>query len=106
MKLVLLKSKISKEFPLEEGSNLIGRWDPDDGAFPEIDLDDVDDNARVSRKHAVVEVKGSVAVVEDLGSANGTSVNTDEKLAVGQKVTLKDGDEILFGGVLLQFKTK
>ena len=104
MKLVLLKSPSVREFPLEEGSNLIGRWDPDGGAFPEIDLDDVDDNARVSRKHAVVEVTGNVATVEDLGSANGTSVNIDDKLAAGKKVTLKDGDEILFGGVLLQFK--
>ena len=28
-----------KIFELEQGNNLIGRWDPDTGAFPEIDLD-------------------------------------------------------------------
>jgi pSer/pThr/pTyr-binding forkhead associated (FHA) protein len=49
------------------------------------------DNVGVSRRHAVIKVGDGRAVVEDLGSANGTFVN-------GQKITsheLRDGDEIL-----------
>jgi pSer/pThr/pTyr-binding forkhead associated (FHA) protein len=48
------------------------------------------ENAGVSRRHAVIRVKGEQVFVEDLGSANGTFVR-------GEKVTsqeLKDGDEI------------
>ncbi|RPI09521.1 MAG: FHA domain-containing protein, partial [Zetaproteobacteria bacterium] len=48
------------------------------------------DNAGVSRRHAVIRVVGDNAILEDLGSANGTFVR-------GQRVeeyTLRDGDEI------------
>lgn len=49
------------------------------------------DNVGVSRRHAVIRWSGDCAVVEDLGSANGTFVN-------GEKITsheLRDGDEIV-----------
>jgi pSer/pThr/pTyr-binding forkhead associated (FHA) protein len=48
------------------------------------------ENPGVSRRHAVLRLEGDRAVLEDLGSANGTFVN-------GQRVTrqeLRDGDEI------------
>jgi len=41
-----------QEFELESGNNLVGRWDPETGAFPEVDLDADDPEAKVSRKHA------------------------------------------------------
>jgi pSer/pThr/pTyr-binding forkhead associated (FHA) protein len=49
------------------------------------------ENVGVSRRHAIIKWTGDHAVVEDLGSANGTFVN-------GQKITsrpVQDGDEIL-----------
>ncbi|OGB90149.1 MAG: hypothetical protein A3H39_03095 [candidate division NC10 bacterium RIFCSPLOWO2_02_FULL_66_22] len=49
------------------------------------------DNVGVSRRHSVIRWSGDRAVVEDLGSANGTFVN-------GEKITsheLRDGDEIV-----------
>jgi len=48
------------------------------------------ENAGVSRRHAVIRIQGDRAVLEDLGSSNGTLVN-------GERVTtreLKNGDEI------------
>lgn len=48
------------------------------------------DNAGVSRRHAVIRVKGNKVVIEDLTSANGTFVR-------GQRIEeyeLRDGDEI------------
>ncbi len=48
------------------------------------------DNPGVSRRHAVIRMVGDSAVIEDLGSANGTFVG-------GERITrrdLKDGDEI------------
>ena len=87
-----------------EGSNLIGRWDQDDGAFPEIDLEGEDPDCKVSRKHAVIEFSSGRATVEDLGSLNGTIVNGAVKLEPGHPVELKPGDTISIGRVQLLFK--
>ncbi len=43
-----------RSFPLEPGDNLVGRWDPEAGSFPEVDLESFDPEAEVSRKHAIV----------------------------------------------------
>src|ERR1039458_9177195 len=39
-----------QEFPLEDGNNLIGRWDPETGSFPEVDPDADDPEAKISRR--------------------------------------------------------
>lgn len=54
-----------------------------------------------SRRHATVRFVAGEYVVDDLGSLNGTLLN-------GQPVTgpraLRDGDELRFGGVLVEFR--
>lgn len=87
---------VGKVFPLQVGDNLIGRWDPDSGAFPEVDLEADDPEARISRKHAIIRVSDKVEI-EDIGSLNGTFVNRGPRLEPGTPVTLKDGDEIIVG---------
>jgi hypothetical protein len=87
---------LGKIFPLQAGDNLIGRWDPDSGAVPEVDLETDDPEARISRKHALVRVSDKVTI-EDIGSLNGTYVNRGSRLEPGSPVTLKDGDEIIIG---------
>jgi pSer/pThr/pTyr-binding forkhead associated (FHA) protein len=87
---------VGKVFPLQAGDNLIGRWDPDSGAFPEVDLETDDPEARISRKHALVRVSDKVTI-EDIGSLNGTYVNRGPRLEPGSPVALKDGDEIIIG---------
>lgn len=87
---------IGKVFPLQVGDNLIGRWDPDSGAFPEVDLEADDPEARISRKHALIRVSDKVTI-EDIGSLNGTFVNRGPRLEPGSPVELKDGDEIIIG---------
>lgn len=87
---------VGKVFPLQVGDNLIGRWDPDSGAFPEVDLEADDPEARISRKHAIIRVSDKVEI-EDIGSLNGTFVNRGPRLEPGSPVTLKDGDEIIIG---------
>ncbi len=88
-------------FPVAEGSNLIGRWDPDSGAFPEIDLEAVDTDAKVSRKHAVLEYQSGTVMIEDLNSLNGTFINRGNRLRAGIREALKAGDEIIVGKVFL-----
>lgn len=91
-----------KSFIVEEGENLIGRWDPDQGAFPEIDLDELDVDAKVSRKHAVLHRSGSKLEIEDLGSLNGTFLNQGPRLEPSVKVPLKSGDELIVGKTFLK----
>ena len=105
MKLVLVHGNSpGKIFPLEDGSNLIGRWDPESGAFPEVDLEEEDAEAKISRKHAVIEIAGSKACVRDADSRNGTYLNGSHKLEPGVVHELKHGDEIIVGKVVLRFE--
>ncbi len=91
-----------QELPLDEGNNVIGRWDPETGAFPEVDLDKYDPEAKVSRKHALVRIDGGKVTVEDMGSLNGTFVNRQPRLAPGTPIELKAGDEIIIGKTFLK----
>ncbi len=104
------KSKLSvvrggrkgQEFPLEDGNNLVGRWDPETGAFPEVDLDQDDPEAKISRKHALIRIENARITVEDIGSLNGTYVNRQPRLQPGNPVELKAGDEIIIGKTFLK----
>lgn len=90
------------EFPLEDGNNLIGRWDPETGSFPEVDLDADDPEAKISRKHALCRIENGKITVEDIGSLNGTYVNRGQRLQPGSPVDLKNGDEIIIGKTFLK----
>ena len=78
-------------FPLREGKNVIGR-DPD----AQIRLD----SAAVSRHHAAILIIGDDAVLQDLGSRNGTHVN-GEKLEAARP--LRAGDEIKIAQFAIRF---
>jgi len=93
-----------KVFNLEPGPNLIGRWDPDCGAFPEIDLEPEDVDAKVSRKHAVIDCRPEVVTIQDVGSLNGTFLNRGPRLEPGQSQKLKNGDELIIGKTFLKFE--
>jgi len=93
---VIRGGTVGKVFPLQPGDNLVGRWDPDSGAFPEVDLETDDPEARISRKHALIRLSESMTI-EDIGSLNGTFVNRGRRLEPGSPAVLKDGDEIIIG---------
>jgi pSer/pThr/pTyr-binding forkhead associated (FHA) protein len=82
-----------RHIPLCQGENVMGRAS---------DARVVIDLARVSRHHARILVDGARAVIEDLGSKNGTSLR-------GQPLTapteLADGDEICIGIAVLVFRS-
>ena len=81
-----------RRVPLQVGENILGR-EPEDG----INLD----SPTVSRRHARISISGTEAVVEDLGSKNGTFVGGEP---VSTAVQLKDGDEIRTGSVVFRFR--
>jgi DNA-binding winged helix-turn-helix (wHTH) protein len=80
------------EWPLSEGTNLVGR---DRDCVVRID------SATLSRHHARIVVTSGENTVEDLGSKNGTYVNGQR---VDQRVALNDSDQIQFGSVTMTFR--
>ncbi|AIE85082.1 FHA domain-containing protein [Fimbriimonas ginsengisoli Gsoil 348] len=83
-----------KVIPLSLGSWVVGRGE---GAQIRLDYD-----GRVSRQHALLEVLPNGASLQDLGGANGTSVNGDR---LTRSVSLKDGDRVTVGGTTLQYRS-
>ena len=69
----------------------------------EQDNDIVLESSRVSRHHARLHWTGSVHVVEDLGSKNGTWIN-DRRLE--GPAPLNDGDTVRFGDLTFAFRVK
>jgi hypothetical protein len=76
-------------------SALVGRCDPEQELFPEIDLT-VDD--AVSRRHARIYRSGGQFFIQDLQSTNGTCLN-GEWVEPGRDEALKSGDILLLGEV-------
>jgi len=72
-------------FSLSQGQNVIGRTDEADICL---------DMTEVSRCHAMITVQGTTAIIEDLGSKNGTYVNGRQ---LEGPATLNNGDEIWIG---------
>jgi pSer/pThr/pTyr-binding forkhead associated (FHA) protein len=82
---------------VESGQILLGRFDPATIANPDVDLSYDDRKNRViSRRHARIIGHEGFHLIEDMGSTNGTVVN-GEKLRIGQKVILQQGDRVTLG---------
>lgn len=91
------------EFSLIGDESYIGRWDADNGVFPDVDLDKYDPEAKISRRHARIIRQNGSYLIEDLGSTNGTFVNRGRRLIPGNKTVLNDGDEVIVGKTFLRF---
>lgn len=96
-------------FPLTKDMTLIGRQDPVEGTFPDIDLTEWLDPAsrrRVSRQHAVIlhsRQDGSF-LLRPLPGNTGTQLEAD-MLAPQQDMPLKPGQRLILGGaVRLKFE--
>ena len=81
-----------RDVPLPEGETVIGR---DPGAGVRIDA------IGVSRRHARVTVRFGRAVLEDLGSKNGTFVGRERITGARE---LKGGEQIAIGPAVLVFR--
>ena len=81
-----------RRIALQKGENLIGR---DPAAAICLDV------AGVSRRHARIVVDQDGALLEDLGSRNGTSVGGE---LLTHPVRLRDGDRVCFGPMIATFR--
>ncbi len=76
---------------------LLGRQDPANNNYPEVDLTDYGGAAQgVSRRHARIFCQQPNVVIEDLGSVNGSFVN-GKQLSPFLAQPLKSGDIIHLG---------
>jgi len=100
---VMSGGRPQREFSITGDSVLVGRWDPDAGAFPEVDLSEDDPGCYVSRHHARIFAKEGRYFIEDLGSTNKTVINKATKLNPHSPHELKNGDEIIVGKTFLKF---
>lgn len=96
-----------KPFVIDKEQVLLGRTDPHTGIFPEIDLTVHDPETKVSRRHARIYRQGEQFLIEDLGSVNGTIVNSlsGGSIRLNQKSprVLSAGDEVKLGSTTLKF---
>jgi len=78
------------QFELKEGATVVGRQSPDVTIAP--------DDGSLSRRHFSLTYKIGSVVMKDLGSANGTQVR------VSAPMRLRDGDRIMLGQQVLEFR--
>lgn len=88
----LVSADGTREFPLKQGQNSVGRKDAD------VLISD----GTISRSHAVITVTGNAVLITDLGSTNGTQVD-NTNIASNEEIALSDGSEIRFGSVVFKF---
>lgn len=82
---------------------VVGREDPIDGIYPDIDLTPHDTDVGVSRRHAELHEQGGQWFLKDLRSTNYTVINR-QRAQPDQEVLLQPGDEIRFGRVMTHFQ--
>ncbi len=86
-----------------EGEARIGRSDADTGHLPELDLTEFDASTHgVSRLHALLQLTSQGVALVDLDSTNGTYLN-NYRLTANLPYLLTNGDEVLFGDLLVHF---
>ena len=91
---VLAGANLHHRYPLTKPEVLIGRHDPQSTA-PDIVIDD----HAVSRRHARLAHDGEGCSLEDMGSRNGTRLNTQPIT----KAMLKDGDRVEIGSTVFVY---
>lgn len=84
---------------------LVGRLDPIDGIYPDIDLTPHDRDVGVSRRHAELHEQGGQWFIKDLGSTNYTVVNR-KRAQPNQEMLLQNGDEVRFARVMTHFQVR
>lgn len=80
----------------------IGRRDPRQNHYPDLDLAE-HDRGVASRHHAIINRQNDVYTLTDLGSTNGTRLN-GAPIAPQQPQRLRSGDKIKIGEVEMEFR--
>lgn len=95
--------ELESAFYLEKENSFVGRRDPNQNIFPDVDLSHFDPETKVSRRHARIWREGEVYLIEDLGSSNGTRINNNVQLKPRHSRVLESGDTLKLGETVLHF---
>jgi len=101
-RLIVVSPRSTFEQKIERTPLRIGRRDPRQHHYPELDLAE-HDRGIASRHHAMIDRNGDHYTLVDLGSTNGTLVN-GSPLPPHQKHHLRSGDRIKIGEVEIEFR--
>jgi hypothetical protein len=91
-----------RRVPMVTAEAVVGRGNPDGTDPVEIDMTTEADSTTVSRRHARITRSGQGFEIEDLNSANLTTLNNEE-MKPGQRYPLRKGDVVEFGKVKCTF---
>jgi serine/threonine protein kinase len=101
-RLLITSPHRSWELPIDRLPVRIGRRDPRQNHYPELDLAE-HDRGIASRHHATIQRDGDFYTLTDLGSTNGTMLNSHLIIPrVPQRLT--QGDRIKIGEVEIEFR--
>lgn len=101
-RLMVRSPRGSWELKLERLPCRIGRRDPRQNHYPELDLAEYD-RGIASRHHAVIKRDGAFYTLTDLGSTNGTQLN-GATIPSHAEQRLRTGDRIKIGEVEMEFR--
>jgi len=101
-RLLITSPRGSWEQKLDHMPMRIGRRDPRQNHYPELDLAE-HDRGIASRNHAVINRDGDYYTLTDLGSTNGTLLN-GALVPHRQPQRLRPGDRIKVGEVEMEFR--
>ena len=80
----------------------IGRVDPINQIYPDIDLTKIDTQLTTSRRHARILRGGEGFLIQEEKATNGTFVN-GQRISVERPLEIRSGDNIMFGAVRMRF---
>ncbi|MBV8162167.1 MAG: EAL domain-containing protein [Acidimicrobiia bacterium] len=89
--------------PIKRYTTVLGRFDLEAHAQPDIDLGLLGLGHLASRRHAQIEYRDGAVFIRDLGSVLGTVLN-GELLGPDDERQLFDGDTVTVGNVVLAFE--
>lgn len=101
-RLMVISPRGTFEQKIERTPLRIGRRDPRQHHYPDLDLAE-HDRGIASRNHAVINRSGDYYTLTDLGSTNGTLLN-GAPVPPNQDQRLRSGDRIKIGEVEIEFR--
>ena len=99
----LISMSDGSELEVPDGVELhIGRRDPVNQIFPDVDLSRADGQLTTSRRHARLLRRADGFFLQEERATNGTFVN-GQRISTERPIEIRTGDEVMFGTVRMRF---